>query len=169
MSHISTTSEPVGVLLDDFDPMPERYSLEELMRRFMEAKNVSKAAKKLLQVASPSRCRTDNNTIPLVVIEGGSLPKDPHTEAVRRFASLQGYVQPSLEDALRIFPIIAFDRFSPDITSLVVMHRPVQESLLGFTLENGIVTLSAHKADPREGWFCRTKGFVFRCNQSLVQ
>ena len=94
----------IGIMLQDFEPLPSRYSLEESIRR-----------------------------------------------------------QPSLEDALRVFPSISFDELHPDITSLWVMHEPVDDEVLGFTFDHnyGCIKLSAHKAEPREGWYCKTVGFIF--------
>jgi hypothetical protein len=162
--NIESSTSLVGIILQDFDPRPPRYSLEESMRNYMRSPDVSNSARNLLERASPSRCRSDRSETQLVIVEGHRLPKDPHSEAIRRVAYGQGYKQPSLEDALRIFPSISFDELSPKITSLWVMHHPIDNEVLGFTLVNGFITLSAHKAEPREGWFCETCGFIFRCS-----
>ena len=153
----------IGIMLQDFEPLPSGYSLEESIRRHMTMSNVSIGAKQLLERASPSRRHSRRSQMQLVVIEGHSLPKDPHTEAIRRAVYKEGYSQPSLEDALRIFPSISFDELHPDITSLWVMHEPVDDEVLGFTFDHnyGCIKLSAHKAEPREGWYCKTVGFIF--------
>lgn len=159
-----SSTSVVGIILQEFDPISSRYSLEDSIQVNLMSNNVSRGAKNLLQKASPSRRHAVGSQIQLVVIEGHQLSKDPHTEAIRRVARAQGYTQPSLEDALRIFPSFSFNELNPAITSVWVMHHPVGNEILGFTLENGFVKLSSHKLYPREGWFCEQVGFIFRCS-----
>lgn len=160
MNQISTGA--IGIFLPEFPPLPKRYSLEEQMRKMMNSSNVSKGARRLLESASPSRSRHDGNMRRLILVEGKQLPKDPHTEAVNRFAKAQGLLNPSFEDLLRIFPVLSLQIFPSGIRFAAALHCPVKDQVLGFTLENNQIVLSAHKAEPREGWFCRNGAFIFR-------
>ncbi len=160
MSQISVGD--VGILLPEFPSLPKRYSLEEYMREMMISPNVSKGARKLLESTSPSRSHHDGNMGRLILVEGKLLPKDPHTEAVNRFAKAQGWSKPSLEDLLRIYPVLSARLFPSGTRFVVALHTPIKDQVLGFTLENNQIILSAHKAEPREGWFCRNGAFIFR-------
>jgi hypothetical protein len=156
------TVSTVGVLLSEFKSGEKGTPLEELIRECISSPQISRGARELLLSSSPSRSRSDGSSRQLIAVEGCFLPKDPHTEAVNRFAEGDGWSKPTLEDALRIFPLISFQGFKSGLVSLVVMHKPVKENILGFTLVDGHIRLTAHKAEPREGWFCRNSGFIFR-------
>ena len=157
-----TSIDTVGILLPEFPPLPKRYSLEEFMRTTMESDDVSKWARNLLTSASPSRCRHDGNQKRLIMVEGKYLPLDPHSEEIRRFACVQGWGTPSMEDVLRIFPALTSRSFPLGVVSVVALHKLVKDQVLGFSVEKNRLVLSAHKADPREGWFCRKGAFIFR-------
>lgn len=78
------------------------------MRSFIESKSTSRGAKEFLSSASPSRARSDGSNGRLIVVEGDTFRKDLHTEEIRRFAKTEGWVSPSFEDALRLYPVMSF-------------------------------------------------------------
>lgn len=157
-----SSANNVGILLPQFEGGVRGTPLEELMRRYIESTATSRSARELLQSASPSRCRSDGNEKRLIAREGSSLPRDPFSEAIRRCAKNNGWSLPSFEDALRVFPSISPHLFSGSTKFLVFMHEPVKEKVLGCMFLGGVVTLTAYKAEPREGWFGENGGFVFR-------
>ena len=116
----------IGIMLQDFEPLPSRYSLEESIRRHMTMSNVSIGAKQLLERALQAAVQQD--------VARGDLPL-----------------------------VSEEDEGRDHITSLWVMHEPVDDEVLGFTFDHnyGCIKLSAHKAEPREGWYCKTVGFIF--------
>lgn len=156
------TDTVVGIRLPELCPLAETYSLETLMREYMDSDRSSRGATDFLHAASPSRSRTDRSQKQLVLLEGKFLPKDPFSESVKRFARGRGWSVPSFEDALRIYPLITHGYFNDSMRSLVFLHEPVKREVIGISMERGRVVLTAHKAEPKEGWFCRNTGFVFR-------
>lgn len=154
--------QTVGVLLPDLPLLQKNYSLEGLMKEFMGSGSSSRGAKDFLRSASPSRSRSDGNQKRLILVEGRLLPKDPFTEAVKRFGSKERWTQTSFEDVLRIFPLITSHSFGEGIRTLVFLHNPVKNEVLGITREQDRIVLTSHKAEPREGWFCKNSAFVFR-------
>ena len=160
MSQISQTG---GVLLPILPQIPGDHSLQKFIKHLLRSDTASIGAKKLLESASPSRMRSDGNSKRLVAVEGSAIGKDPFTEKVRRFASENGWLQPSIEDALRVLSVMSFQGLPQTVRWVAVMHEPVRGEVLGFTDtgRSGII-LTSHKAEPREGWFCRNGGFVFR-------
>jgi hypothetical protein len=161
MSQNSSVAE-VGILLPELEPASRGDSLEGLMKRIINSDCVSREARDLLRSASPSRSRSDGNTKQLILIEGDALKKDPHTEEIRRFAKGEGWTTPSFEDALRLLFVVSFYSFSPCVKNIVVLHEPIRESVLGITNNAGAIILTAHKAEPRKGWYCKNRGFIFR-------
>lgn len=155
-------AQTVGTFLPEFPQLPKMYSLENLMKEFMISDSSSRGARDFLKSASPSRCKSDGNQKRLILVKGIMLPDDPFTEAVKRFARKEGWTQPSFEDALRIFPLITSHIFGDDVRSLVFLHEHVKKDVLGISRERERIVLTAHKAEPREGWFCRNIAFVFR-------
>lgn len=164
-----------GVLLPELTPITKGYSLQVLFKKFIESSISSRGAKDLLMASNPSRCITDGSNKQLIAVEGSSLGKDPHTEAIRRFSRDESWSKPSVEDSLRLFDAICSQQFNRAPTfnpgqmkAVIVMHEPVKGMLLGITFERSRIILSAHKAEPREGWFCRLNeksgqlGFAFR-------
>lgn len=90
--------------------------------------------------------------------------KDPHyLGSINRFARDEGWTEPTIEDALRLFAVLSKIRFNPaTMKTIIVMHSPVNNDVLGITFKNGGVLLSSHKAKPSEGFLCRNIGFAFR-------
>jgi hypothetical protein len=153
----------VGVLLLEFLPREEDFSLGEFMRSFMNHAGVSRSAKDFLLSASPSRARTDWSEKQPVMVLGEVFKKDPYTEEIKRYADKQGWQQPSFEDALRLFHVISSRDFGQGINSVVVLHKPIRDLVLGITCEREGNILTAHKIESRKkGWYCKKMGFVFR-------
>lgn len=161
MNYTSSVSA-TGILLPEFLTR-EGFSLEQLMRSFIDANHSSKGAKDLLSSASPSRARFDGSNQRLIVVEGSTFGKDLHTEEINRFAKKEGWTRPSFEDALRLYSVLSFASFAPSVSSIVVLHEPIRESVLGINNDGGRLVLAAHKAIPRKkGWYCRNVAFAFR-------
>jgi hypothetical protein len=161
---VNQISQTKGVLLPNFPQPSGKNSLQKLIEHLLRSDVVSIEAKKLLESASPSRMRPDGNDKPLIAVEGMSIGTDPYTEKVKRFASGNGWSQPSIEDALRVLSVMSFQGLPQTVRWVAVMHKPVKVKVLGFTLDTGSggIILTSHKAEPCRGWFCRNGGFVFR-------
>lgn len=158
----SSVVSSAGILLPELLPRGELF-LEQLMRGFIGASYSSKGAKELLQSASPSRARTDGSNSRLIAIEGSLFKKDLHTEEINRFAKEEGWTKPSFEDALRLYSVLSFRSFAPNITSVVVLHEPVKEFVLGINNGASMLVLASFKALPRKkGWYCKNTAFVYR-------
>ncbi len=153
----------IGIVLPEVPTRPKGYSLEGLMRDFINSRHASRGAKDFLNSASPSRvrsCGTDSN---LIAVEGSIFKKAPHTEEIKRRVP-EEWSTPFFEDALRIFPLISSRAFFPGISAIIFLHEPVKGHVLGFTNENARIILTAHKVESRmKGWqFYDTLAFAFR-------
>ncbi len=139
------------------------YSLQEFITRLLESPDVSVRAKDLLRSIPPARRVNDGSSKRLIAVEGASFRRDLHTEEINRFAKEEGWTEPSLSDALRLFNVMSFRSFAPNVNSVVVLHKPIQEHVLGINNENGKLILSSYKALPRKkGWYCKDTAFVYR-------
>jgi hypothetical protein len=162
MSHTDIDTA-VGILLPELVRAEGGQSLTPLMKQHMKSSS-SRGAQDILFSSNPSRSISDGSSKRLIYVEGPTLGKDPHhLGSITAFARKQGWSEPTVEDALRLFVTLTKERFNPGaMTKIIVMHKPVNEHVLGITFENGGILLSAHKAKPREGFLCRKIGFVFR-------
>lgn len=150
-------------VLPDFGRPLLGYSLQEFIGKLLLSGDVSSGAKDLLRSLSSSKMVNDGSDKRLIAVEGSSLKKSLHTEEINRFAKGEGWTKPSLGDALRLFTVMSFRSFATNVNSVVVLHEPVGEYVLGINYEKGKLILSSYKVSPRKkGWYCKNTAFVFR-------
>lgn len=147
--------------------LPEFMTTGSCPRDFMKGAGRIRISKSAEEVIGKHRVVISNRRKrQLALIKGADIKQDCYLPEIKSLAKVQGWTDPSVEDALSLPKVISPEYLiSHNIKWIVVVHQPASGKggnyLLGLEVDVNGMTLFARSANPHHKWFARDGGFVF--------